>query len=75
MFAGGTFNATEIGHMKAYDGSGLLIAEYVTSPRGAGETEEMVITRDAADIALIIAHAQGEGSFGRIDRLIFTIDE
>lgn len=76
LFAGGTFESTEIGRMRAYDAAGALLAEYVTAPRGPGETEEMVIARDAADIAIIIAFvAEGQGSFGRFDRLVFTVDE
>jgi hypothetical protein len=72
-FAGGTFSGTETGRLQAFDGSGSLLAEYVTQPRGAGEIEVMVINRDTADIAWALAYAEGDGSFGRLDALIFTI--
>jgi hypothetical protein len=72
FFAGGTFFQTEIGRLRVYDASDNLIGEYVTSPRGAGEIEEMTITHAAADIAWAVAFiADNEGEFGRLDDLSF----
>ncbi|MGE0481236.1 MAG: hypothetical protein AB7Q17_12260, partial [Phycisphaerae bacterium] len=55
-FAGGTFSQTETGRLQVFGAGGQALAEYVTSPRGAGEIEVMTITRDSADIAFAIAY-------------------
>lgn len=73
-FGGGTFFETEIGRLEVYDSLGNLIDEYITQPLEAGESEVMNITRDEADIFVAIAYiADGEGDFGRLDELIFTV--
>lgn len=74
-FAGGTFGATEIGRLQVYDIDDNLLAEYVADPLGPGEAEVMTINRASSDIAWAIAYiADGEGSFGRLDDLNFTVD-
>ncbi len=73
LFGGGTFFETEIGRLQAYDVGDNLIAEYSTSPMGAGETEEMFIRRETFDIAWVVAYSEGGGSFGRLDALTVTV--
>jgi hypothetical protein len=70
-FAGGTFFETEVGVLQAFDAGGAMIAEYTTSPRGAGDTEVMTISRPSADIAWAVAYSQD--SFGRLDNLVITV--
>ncbi len=75
-FGGGTFSETEIGRLSAYNASNELIAEYVTQPLEAGQNEVMTINREDSDIAWAVAYiADGEGSFGRLDDLVFTLTE
>jgi hypothetical protein len=73
VFGGGTFHATEIGRLQAFDESGELLAEYSTALLGAGESETMTLTREAADIAWAVAYAEGDGAFGRLDELTVTV--
>jgi len=71
-FAGGSLLGTEIGQLGIYDAGGGLLETYLTAPRGAGEPETMTLTRPASDIARAIAYiAEGNGTFGRLDRLTF----
>ncbi len=73
-FAGGTLNGTEIGRLQAFDHTGTLLAEYVTAPLGPGETERMQIERPQADIDYMMAYvADGDGNFGRMDDLRYTL--
>lgn len=73
IFGGGTPTLTEVGRLQVYDSNDILLAEYVTDPLNAGESELMTMTRGAADIAWAIAFiSDGEGSFGRLDDLSFT---
>ncbi|TWT42385.1 hypothetical protein RAS1_35160 [Phycisphaerae bacterium RAS1] len=75
MFAGGSFGTEETGRMEAYDSAGEKIGEYVTQPKGPGEAEQMIISSSGADIAMVLAYvATGEGSFGRMDAIVFTLD-
>lgn len=75
QFAGGTFFETEIGRLEAYDADGELLAEYVSQPMAAGESEELSIARASAEIAFAIAYvAEGEGSFGRLDALRIDLE-
>jgi hypothetical protein len=70
-FGGGTFSRTEIGTLQAYDANDNLLAEYVTSPLGRGETEVMRVT--AHNISWAVAYTQGQDTFGRLDHLVVTI--
>ncbi len=71
-FGGGTFSTPEIGRLEVYDADDNLLAQYVTQPLNAGESEVMSITQ--AGIAWAVAYiADGEGSFGRLDDLSYTV--
>jgi hypothetical protein len=69
IFGGTSLSGTDVGHLEAYDSRDNLVAEYVTEPLGADETEVMEV--NGAGIAWAVAY--GEGSiFARLDELDFT---
>jgi hypothetical protein len=73
-FAGGTYFETEVGRLQVFDETGNLLVEAVTTPKEAGFSELLSITRSSADIAWAVAYvAEDEGNFGRFDALSFTI--
>lgn len=75
LFAAGTFFETEIGRLEAYDADGNLLDSYVTQALEADESDEMIIRLDAAQIAWAVAYiADGEGNFGRLDRLAILVE-
>ena len=46
----------------------------MTAAKASGEVEALSITRAQADIAWAVAYvADGEGSFGRLDKLTFSL--
>ncbi len=75
-FIGGEFFTNEVAALDAFNSAGTLIASYLTSPRAADSVETMVVSRPAGDIAWAVAYLPpGDGVFGRLDNLRFTVPE
>ena len=73
-FGGGSLSP-EIGRLEVYSSSNVLLDSYVTQPLVGGQNEVMTVTRPSADISWAIAYiADGEGSFGRMDDLNYTVN-
>lgn len=71
IFINGEAFDPSIGRLEAYNADDKLIAEYVTEALEPGQSEEMSVA--ASNIAYVVAYvADGEGSFGRFDKLTFT---
>ena len=64
-------DASDFGHMRAYNASGSLLAEYVTSDLGTGAVETMTINRPSNDIAYVLASGRN-GQFGFLDNLTYS---
>jgi hypothetical protein len=73
-FAGGDLFTNDVAQLDAFNSTGVLLASYVTQPRAPGSVETMSISRPAGDIAWAVAYLPlGDGSFGRLDNLQFTL--
>lgn len=70
-FGGGDFFNPEIGRVQAFNAAGALVAEVVSSPLLRDVHETLRLERPEGDIAYAVGFiADGEGSFGRWDRLV-----
>ena len=57
--------------LQTFDAGGVLLAQYTTGPRAAGDPEVMIVTRPTADIAWAVAYSMN--SFGRLDNLVISV--
>ena len=75
-FIGGEFFTNEVAELDAFNSSGMLVASYLTGLRAADSVETMFVSRSAGDIAWAVAYLPpGDGNFGRLDNLRFTVPE
>jgi len=71
-FGSGSLFTPETGRLEIYDAADGLLDTYVTQPLLAGNPETMTVTDTSGEIAWAVAYvAAGEGTFGRLDHLVF----
>lgn len=73
-FIGGEYFSLEVARLDVFSSTGTLLESYTSAPRPSDSVETMTISRPAGDIAWAVAYLPPDGgSFGRFDRLQFSI--